>query len=229
MNLPEHDIVFEVDSELKEHWLDGWGGSSGTGRVARGFIVAGVVGTFVFVLLARGALMVAGAAGCLLVSLGFFLAVRRDEGAATSGVSEERLVIDHEGYLLYACRDERELVDTGDDRYFWGRSREPRRVRASVAYLPECTFRMLGEYRELVIEPRREGAVRARRFSGARDLEASGVLRTHLHAGRTPKEFLAAGPWDADIAIELFPYFSPDLAQTLRDLGVSEAPERRAT
>ena len=67
------------------------------------------------------------------------------------------------------------------------------------------------------------------RFSGARDLEASGVLRTHLHAGRAPKEFLAAGPWDADIAIELFPYFSPDLAQTLRDLGVPEAPERRAT
>ena len=212
MNLPEHDMVFEVDSELKEHWLDGWGGSSGTGRVVRGFIVAGIVGALVFVLLARGALMVAGAAGCLFVSLGFFLAVRRDEGAATSGVSEEHLVIDHEGYLLYACRDERELVDTGDDRYFWGRSREPRRVRASVAYLPECTFRMLGEYRELVIEPQREGAV-----------------RTHLHAGRAPKEFLAAGPWDADIAIELFPYFSPDLAQTLRDLGVSEAPERRAT
>ena len=229
MNLPEHDMVFEVDSELKEHWLDGWCGSSGTGRVARGFIAAGVVGALVFVLLAQGALMVAGVAGCLLVSLGFFLAIRRDEGAATSGVSEEYLVIDHEGYLLYACRDERELVDTGDDRYFWGRSRESRRVRASVAYLPECTFRMLGEYRELIIEPRCEGAVRARRFSDARDLEASGVLRTHLHAGRGPKEFLTAGPWDTDIAIELFPYFSPDLAQTLRDLGVSEAPERRAT
>lgn len=227
MNLPDHDLTFTPNPELKKHWLDGWGRSSRSGRVARGFIVAGVICAVVFIACAQGTLMVVGAAGCLLVSLGFFLALRRDEGAVASGVSDERLAIDREGYLLYVCRDERELVDTGDDRYFWGRSRQPRRVRASVAYLPECTFRMLDEYRELVIEPRREGAVRTRWFADARDLEASGILRTHLHAGQTPEEFLGGSSQDADIAVELFPYFLPDLAQTLRSLGVPEAPERR--
>ena len=241
MNLPDHDIAFAIDPDLKEHWLDGWAGTSRSGRLARGFIVAGVVGALFFVALAAlttdfGALarggverthlvvMVVAAAACLAVSLGFALALRRSEQGPARLMSHERLTVDREGYLVFSCRDDRELVDTGKDRYFWGRRAEPRRVRASVAYLPACTFRVLDEYRELVIEPRRPGAVRTCRFGSEEQLEASGILRTRLHAGRTPEEFCGGGRGDEDIAVELFPYFSPDPVAVLRELGVPEAP-----
>lgn len=136
MNLPDHDLTFTPNPEFKKHWLDGWGRSSRSGRVARGFIVAGVICAVVFIACAQGTLMVVGAAGCLLVSLGFFLALRRDEGAVASGVSDERLAIDREGYLLYVCRDECELVDTGDDRYFWGGAKPTAKARTRECCIP---------------------------------------------------------------------------------------------
>lgn len=227
MNLPDHDIVFSPDPELKEHWLDGWDRTSTSGRVARGFIVAGVACALVFVAFARGPLRAVGVAGGLLVSLAFFLAIWRGKSAAARGISDERLLIDREGYLIYVRRDERELVDTGDDRYFWGRTRQPRHVLLSVAYLPECEFYLLDEFRELVVMPSRSGAVRERRFADERELEASGALRSRLNVGHSTPEDLAADAFqDRELGIELFPYFSPDLAITLRELGVPEARRR---
>lgn len=227
MNLPDHDIVFTPDAELKEHWLDGWGGASMSGRLARGFIAAGFACALVFVAFARGPLMVVGVAGGLLVSLAFFLAIRRSERAAARGISNERLVIDTEGYLIYARRDERELVDTGDDRYFWGRNRQPRNVFLSVAYLPECEFYLLDEYRELVIVPSRAGVVRERRFADERELEASGALRTRLSVRRGTSGNLPADSLDdRELGIEIFPYFSPSLVEALRDMGVPETRRR---
>ena len=52
MNLPDHDIVFTPDPELKEHWLDGWAASSGSGRAVRALALAGILGAEFFVLLA---------------------------------------------------------------------------------------------------------------------------------------------------------------------------------
>lgn len=246
MNLPDHDIAFAIDPDLKEHWLDGWVRTSRSGRLARGFIVAGVVGALFFVVLAvlttdfgalaRGgasgggvglthlAVMVVAAVACLAVSLGIALVVQRFQCGPARRMSHERLSIDREGYLVFSCRDDRELVDTGEDRYFWGRRAEPQHVRVSVAYLPACAFRVLEEYRELVVEPRRSGAVRTRRFASEEQLEASGILGSRLHAGRTPEEFCEAGRGDEDIAVELFPYFSPDPVSVLRELGVPETP-----
>lgn len=246
MDLPDQDIVFELDPQLKEHWLDGWGRTSKSGRVARGFMVAGVAGGAFFVVLAlmttdfeavsrelaeptgtgvalaHLVLLAVGAVGCLLVALLFFLGVRRYESVASTYTSGERLVIDREGYLVFSCRDERDLVSTGNGDYYWGRGSGPGNVRASVAYLPGCTFRMVEEYRELAIEPACPGAVRTRRFATEEDLASSGVLRTHLHAGRTPEQFLGMPRDDEDIAVTLFPVFSPDVVETLRALGVAE-------
>ena len=113
-------------------------------------------------------------------------------------------------------------MSTGNGDYYWGRGSGPGNVRASVAYLPGCTFRMVEEYRELAIEPACPGAVRTRRFATEEDLASSGVLRTHLHAGRTPEQFLGMPRDDEDIAVTLFPVFSPDVVETLRALGVAE-------
>lgn len=246
MDLPDHDIVFELDPQLKEHWLDGWGRTSRSGRVARGFIAAGVAGGAFFVVLAlvttdfgavarelaeptgdsvalaHLALLTVGAIGCLLVALIFLLGIRRYESVARTYTSAERLLVDSEGYLVFSCRDERDLVSIGGGDYYWGRSSGPGNVRASVAYLPCCTFRVVEEYRELAIEPSRPGAVRTRRFATEEDLASSGVLRTRLHAGRTPEQFLGMPRDDEDIAVTFFPVFSPDVVETLRRLGVAE-------
>lgn len=239
MRLPENDIAFTVDEGLKASWLDGWGGASRAGRALWMVIAAGIAGA---VLLAAAAVataglgtaaggtvpahqvfLVVGALACLAVSVGALLAIRRQEVSAGK-ISGERLLIDSEGYLVYVRRDDRELVDTGDSRYFWGKVGQARNVRMSVAYLPECTYRMLDEYRALVIEPRRDGAVRTLRLASERELESSGALRTRLHAGCTPEEFCQGARGEADLAVELCPYFSPDLANVLRELGV---PERK--
>ena len=251
MNLPDHDIAFAVDPELKEHWLDGWSKTSGSGRAARGLVLAGLVGAVLFCALALlttdfGAVarevadsgetpalthltfLCVGAVCCLVLAAVAALCIRRFETSASRRITGERLVIDREGYLVYVRRDERELVDTGDGRYFWGRAGEGRRVRASVAYLPACAFYLLDEYRELVILPQRPGALRERAFASERELEASGALRGRLNVGhRAPADLAADAPDDRELGLELLPYFSPDLTQTLRDLGVPEAPERR--
>lgn len=246
MNLPDHDIVFTPDPELKEHWLDGWAASSGSGRAVRALALAGLIGAAFFVVLALTtvdlgaagreaagteegvelahlAFMCVGAACFLVMTAVARLCGRRLETSASSRISNERLTIDREGYLVYARRDERELVDTGDDRYFWGRNREPRRVCLSVAYLPCCEFYLLDEYRELVVMPLRAGAVRERWFASEHELETSGALRSRLNVGRsTPEDLAADSIDDRELGIELFPYFSPDLVDALRKLGVPQ-------
>ena len=54
-------------------------------------------------------------------------------------------------------------------------------------------------------------------------LETSGALRSRLNVGRsTPEDLAADSIDDRELGIELFPYFSPDLVDTLRKLGVPQ-------
>lgn len=102
----------------------------------------------------------------------------------------------------------------------------PARFMATVAYLPECTFKERGKKRIVVIEAKRRGAIRDHRFGSVQRMPADELLRSLVN-GRDGRTFLAAPDGlRADAvrdSLEFWPAFKPDAAARLDALGVERA------
>lgn len=102
----------------------------------------------------------------------------------------------------------------------------PARFEATVAYLPECTFRERGKKRVVVIEAKRRGAIRGYRFGSVQRMPADELLEA-LVDGRDARAFLdAPDGLRADAvrdSLEFWPVFKPGAAARLDALGVERA------